>query len=993
MTDSDYVVGEFSSSGLGVFVSGLSSADQQNERITSTFRVATPFGSIAIGYNNGSAEERNFFTDWVVTFGGSSTSLGVSNTTDGPGIVIVETPRHPLPGPDDPRLPGGDANYDGINNPRIQLIPPPYTEEVEDGFEESEGQVWRPACPLILDLDGDGIELTSLENSEVYFDIDGDGFREKTGWLKSDDGLLVFDRNGDGYINDISELFGNQTTGGFSELQELDSNNDGQITAADTNFANLQVWRDFDGDGRSDVNELFTLDELTITKIDAVGNSVNITNEGHLIDETASFELADGTQREVANVWFDLDQFDSYYDHNSTFNSPVVLTEQILQLPDLRGYGNLPSLRIAMAKDETLLNLVQSLTDNVNSGDVVAARQLMRPIMYRWAGVEEVDPVDNYPNANIDLQELRFLEAFVGRSWNNTNPNSGGAETLANTYKQLQGDLETRLLVQLTESPVTYNTVSETYQFSGSLDEAAVQFEAIIIQSQNSASEILKLQTLALAQYIQQESGDRAAWVLEDILDETLTGTETENQLYGWLGNGNTVGSSGDDTLNAGNGKNRLFGGFGNDSLVSGSGQDTLFGQAGDDTLRGGSGNDLYYGGVGNDLISEDAYDSSQDTLIGGVGNDYLFGTGGNDTYLFNKGEGSDTISDSILIRQYARPSKIDSGGVNDTLIFGNGITRSNLRWNFDGKDLKFTLINSPNNNLTIENYYNSFYRIENIQVEGSQLTSAEIIGSQTWRDSSNTNYLSWLESEISYRGLAGDDRITTGSYNDTIWGGAGNDSITSNGGKDTIVGNDGNDTLNAGDGDDSLNGGNGDDSLSAGNGNNYLVAGNGNDILMSGSGEDTLYGQGGDDTLNGGSGNDIYYGQAGNDFLSDDIESYGVDTLDGGIGNDTLNGAGGNDVYIFNRGYGSDTIVDYVRVRQYARPAKIESGGNNDTLIFGNGITLNNLNWSFNGDDLVFSLSNSAGDSLTIENYSNPFYQIENIEVEGQTIVIEEDI
>ena len=161
----------------------------------------------------------------------------------------------------------------------------------------------------------------------------------------------------------------------------------------------------------------------------------------------------------------------------------------------------------------------------------------------------------------------------------------------------------------------------------------------------------------------------------------------------------------------------------------------------------------------------------------------------------------------------------------------------------------------------------------------------------------------------------------------------------------------------------------------------------------MSGSGEDTLYSQGGDDTLNGGSGNDIYYGQAGNDFLSDDIESYGVDTLDGGIGNDTLNGAGGNDVYIFNRGYGSDTIVDYVRVRQYARPAKIESGGNNDTLIFGNGITLNNLNWSFNGDDLVFSLSNSAGDSLTIENYSNPFYQIENIEVEGQTIVIEEDI
>ena len=122
--------------------------------------------------------------------------------------------------------------------PPANAAEPPHAEEAEDGFEAAEGQVWRPpSCPLILDLGGDGIELTSLENSEVYFDIDGDGFREKTGWLKSDDGLLVFDRNGDGYINDISELFGNQTTGGFTELQELDSNNDGQITAEELLFS------------------------------------------------------------------------------------------------------------------------------------------------------------------------------------------------------------------------------------------------------------------------------------------------------------------------------------------------------------------------------------------------------------------------------------------------------------------------------------------------------------------------------------------------------------------------------------------------------------------------------------------------------------------------------------------------------------------------------------------------------------------------------------
>ena len=815
------------------------------------------------------------------------------------------------------------------STPAGNTAPPPHAEGAEDGFEGAEAQVWRPpSCPLILDLDGDGIELTSFENSTVHFDIDGDGFREKTGWLKSDDGLLVLDRNNDGYINDISELFGNQTTGGFAELKELDSNNDGQITSADTKFADLQVWRDLDEDGRSDVNEFFTLSELGITRIDAIGKSVNITNQGHRIDETGSFELADGTQREVANVWFNLNQLDSYYDHNSTFNPPVAITEQIFNLPNLRGYGNLPDLRIAMAKDATLLNLVQSFADNVNSGDVSAARQLMRPIMYRWAGVDGVDPTDNYPNANINLQELRFLEALVGRSWNNVNPNSSAGATLANTYERLQGDLETRLLVQLTESPVTYNTTAEVYEFSGSLAEAVAQFEAVIAESQNSASEKVELQALALAQYIQQESGKKADWILGDILDETLTGTGNNDKLYGLLG---------------------------------------------DDNLSGGEGDDIYFGGAGNDTLSEYSRSYGIDTLDGGTGNDYLSGAGGNDIYLFNKGYDSDTISDFVTIPQYARPAKVGSGGDGDTIIFGDDITRDNLTWDFNGINLTFSLTDSPGDNLTIGNYVNSFYRVENIQVEGNQLTLNEIIGLQTWQDTSEANTLSWSETPISFRGLAGDDNIITGNYNDTVWG------------------NEGNDRLNTGNGDDTLHGGEGNDTLSAGGGNNYLVAGNGNDSLISGSGEDTLYGQVGDDVLQGGDGNDVYYGGAGNDTLSEYSRSYGVDTLDGGAGDDFLSGAGGNDIYLFNRGYGSDTISDFVMIPQYARPAKLGSGGDGDTIIFGDGITRNNLTWDFNGINLTFSLTDSPGDSLTIENYANSFYRIENVEVEGNALTIDE--
>ena len=49
--------------------------------------------------------------------------------------------------------------------------------------------------PLVVDLDGDGIETIGLDSSNAMFDLDGDGFREKTGWISKDDGILVIDRN------------------------------------------------------------------------------------------------------------------------------------------------------------------------------------------------------------------------------------------------------------------------------------------------------------------------------------------------------------------------------------------------------------------------------------------------------------------------------------------------------------------------------------------------------------------------------------------------------------------------------------------------------------------------------------------------------------------------------------------------------------------------------------------------------------------------------
>ncbi|MGD9851513.1 MAG: calcium-binding protein [Nitrospirales bacterium] len=96
--------------------------------------------------------------------------------------------------------------------------------------------------PLVLDLDGDGLELTARTNLSPVFDLDGDGFAEQTGWVRPDDGLLAYDQNANGQIDDIGELFGNPTTSGFAELAAHDGNADGVINAQDAIFADLRVW-------------------------------------------------------------------------------------------------------------------------------------------------------------------------------------------------------------------------------------------------------------------------------------------------------------------------------------------------------------------------------------------------------------------------------------------------------------------------------------------------------------------------------------------------------------------------------------------------------------------------------------------------------------------------------------------------------------------------------------------------------------------------------
>jgi hypothetical protein len=170
------------------------------------------------------------------------------------------------------------------------VAPPPQPDPAFDCFLND--GIWRdtwcdmkPASPIIVDSLRNGYALTGV-NRGVRFDLDADGVPEMVAWTDpdSDDEFLAMDRNGNGRIDDGTELFGDHTpaypsgpavttANGFEALKFLQSPSygvsriDTVIDAGDVTFSRLMLWRDANHNGISEPDELRYLSQAGVIGI------------------------------------------------------------------------------------------------------------------------------------------------------------------------------------------------------------------------------------------------------------------------------------------------------------------------------------------------------------------------------------------------------------------------------------------------------------------------------------------------------------------------------------------------------------------------------------------------------------------------------------------------------------------------------------------------------------------------------------------------------
>ncbi|MCD6619972.1 calcium-binding protein [Aeromonas veronii] len=637
----------------------------------------------------------------------------------------------------------------------------------------------KTTSPIIIDMDGDGIETLSKDQG-IHFDLDNNQFAERTGWVGKDDALLVMDRDGNGRIDNGTELFGSETilsngkkaANGFMALAELDLNGDGILDATDAAWADLKIWQDKNGDGISQRDELIAISDSGIASLKVDYTNQNKTDaSGNQQKETSTVNWNDGHTSSAVDVWFAVNKADTIYHGDGTINT------EVLALPWMRGFGEVLDLYIAMSKDAQLKGMVDKY---VAATSYEERKNLLLPLIYQWCGVTNIDPNSRDPKKVyghvMDARQLVALERITGQAylgtwcWGERDPNPHGqaAPILIAEFNKFAAYIEAQLLVQtefkdiFSQLAVHFDDATQTYQ----LDWSKFNEQMLAMKAAGQNEQLARLGKTIRAL---------------DVYSDTISHSFAINLQEQMVMNPDLV---------------KLL----DSHYFSGTGTaDRLTGSSGKDYLNGLAGNDIIQGGAGDD------------------------------TYYFNAGDGRDRV--------------YDSAG-KDQITFGGAVEPAKIKVTRDATSIYLTRLDAngqPTDDvIQLENFFNFNGNISEGVIEsivfdnGTVWTSQDLIAMVKTEPTESADQIFLDETDNTLSGLGGNDLILGGDGNDTLFGDAGDDNLIGDAGNDKLYGDAGNDTLNGGAGNDLLEGGDGNDVLDGGTGNDTYVfkRGNGVDLI-----------------------------------------------------------------------------------------------------------------------------------------------------------------
>ena len=798
----------------------------------------------------------------------------------------------------------------GYQPKRPPTIPVDDSKDQGGGGEEKSNDLFKspPIDPLVIDLDKDGVELTALNASPTYFDMNGDGFAEQTGWVASDDGLLVLDRNTNGRIDDINELFGDTDghANGYSRLSELDTDHNGAIDANDAQFGELLIWRDINQDGSSSTNELGTLTQwgivsLSLTPDDQSPNVLSGFNGEHRLILEGDVTFADGSHSVMQDLFLNRNSISSY----ALLAPGFVYNPDALDLPVLWGSGTVASTWVVLTQNAVLRANAFGLLDMLAAGNVDEFIVSFEDFVLAWAGVEGVPTGGR--GADVNGQHLAFLEAMHGapfqiwdgdaETWN-PNPNALTGQQVEEQYAAYVDQLAGRFIAQSALSSALLSTTIS--QAAAVLADHPFTDLRVLFEDHNPADRelrgnyveaLMRLNDQVMLGHLTAGAAATVAKVLR--IDLSGDGVDPDEVLLLALNSsGLATASFGVAVVTAiyGDTHHILGGSSGADALTAGLGATFLIGGSGADVLTGGSG-----GSGGNIFLG--------DYFLGGMGNDTLVGGSATDVYFVARGDGNDTIIDS-------------TSSLDDQIVF-MGLLADDVSFSqSSGQDLIITI--STSQVMTITDQFAGGDQINSVRfADGTVLNTIDIANKSVADQKSSGVVLgSRYVAETYFHSLgdgsytiveAGGDQLTfinliasdlefsTNTAQDLL--------ITlSNGETITILkqffGNDWQlgyiqfvqqDPLGFQYIQDSLDGNAIKLKLIVDSRDATFSGTSGDDHLLGGSTNDVLYGIDGHDTLTGGTGEDVLFGGAGND------------TLDGGSGTDWMYGGVGDDTYFVN--------------------------------------------------------------------------------------------